>query len=187
MESQTQMSEAERRAAVDRLHTSRDRLLAVLAGISEEQARFTPSPDRWSILQLAEHLAASDDHLLARIRQALATPPAPELMETVRQLDRRFTGEFKPLPRGVNKAPPALEPKSRYATLAEAASVFQESRARTIAYARETSDELRSHFAPHSILGPMDGYQWLMACALHVESHARQIEELKAHPNYPQR
>jgi GNAT superfamily N-acetyltransferase len=30
----------------------------------------------------------------------------------------------------------------------------------------------------------MDCYQWLMACALHVESHTLQIEALKADPGY---
>jgi hypothetical protein len=181
----TRITADERQAAVDRLTTSRDLLLGAAAGVSAEQATFTPEPGRWSILQLAEHLAISDPGLLGRIRRALNQPAQPELMEEVRQKDRRFTGEYKPLPHGVNKAPEDLLPTGRYASLSQAVAAFEVNRAATIRFARETNDELRSHFAPHTLLGPMDCYQWLMACALHVESHARQIAELKAEPRYP--
>jgi hypothetical protein len=181
----TRITEAERQAAIDRLSSSRERLFQAIAGLSDAQGAFTPEPGRWCILELVEHLANSDPGLLGRIDRALQQPAQPELMEEVRQKDSRFQGEFKPLPRGVNKAPEDLKPRGLYPALSAAAAAFDEARARTLAYARETNDELRSHFAPHSLLGPMDCYQWLMACAIHVESHTRQIEELKNDPDFP--
>lgn len=174
------MTDEERRAAIDRLETSRDRLLAAIEGISEEQARFTPSAERWSILDLVEHLATSDPGLLEVIERALASPAQPERMEQARRHDHRFLGELKPFPRGLNKAPEHLRPRARFGTLAEARAAFVEARERTIAYARATDADLRGHFSPHPLLGPMDAYQWLIACALHVESHTLHIEEMKA-------
>ncbi|HWE51531.1 MAG TPA: DinB family protein [Bryobacteraceae bacterium] len=181
----TRITAAERQTALDRLASSRDLLLRAVAGVSDTQAIFTPEPGRWSILQLVEHLAISDPGLLGRIERGLRQSAQPELMEEVRQKDRRFTGEYKPLPRGVNKAPADLLPTGRYPTLSQATTAFAENRAGTIEFARHTNDELRSHFVPHTLLGPMDCYQWLMACAIHVESHTRQIEELKADPAFP--
>ncbi len=174
------ITEQERKLAVDRLLSSQKKLLQAIDGVSEAQASFKPSPERWSILQLVEHLATSDPGLMALIRGALASPAQPELIEHVHKHDHRFTGELKPFPRGVNKAPEALQPKSVYSTLAEAREAFVRAREATIEYARTTNDDLRDHFAQHSVLGPMDGYQWLVACAIHVESHTLQIEELKA-------
>jgi hypothetical protein len=174
------ITEQERSAAIARLESSRDRLLAVLEGVTDEQAAFKPSPERWSILQLVEHLATSDPGLLALIRKALESPAQPELMEQARRHDHRFLGELKPLPRGVNKAPEALKPQGRYSALADAIAAFERQREATIAYARATEDDLRDHFSPHSVLGPMDCFQWLIACAVHVESHTLQIEELKS-------
>lgn len=185
MELSTQITAAERQAAIYRLISSRDLLRRATAGVSDVQANFTPEPGRWSIMQLVEHLAISDPGLLGRITRALNQPAQPELMPEVRQKDSRFTGEYKPLPRGVNKAPEDLLPTGRYSSLSEAAGAFEKNRALTLEFARATDDELRSHFVTHSLLGPMDCYQWLMACALHVESHSRQIEELKSAPGYP--
>jgi hypothetical protein len=179
------ITEEQRAAAIAKLESSRAKLLAAIDGVTDAQAQFTPLPDRWTILQLVEHLAISDPGLLALIRRALAAAPQPELMAEVHKRDYRFLGETKPLPRGVNKAPEALQPKSLYATLADAKAAFLKARAETIEYARTTQDDLRDHFAPHPILGMMDGFQWLVACAGHVEIHTLQIEELKQDPAFP--
>jgi hypothetical protein len=181
----TRITAAERETAIDRLTSSRDLLLLAVTGVSDAQAIFTPEPGRWSILQLVEHLAISDPGLLKRIQRGLNQPAQPELMEEVRQNDRRFVGEYKPLPRGVNKAPEDLLPTGQYSTLSQALAAFEKNRVDTIEFALRTNDELRSHFVPHTLLGPMDCYQWLMACALHVESHTLQIEALKADPAFP--
>jgi uncharacterized damage-inducible protein DinB len=169
----------ERQAAIDRLGSSRDSLHRALEGVTDEQANFTPEAGRWCILELVEHLAVSDPGILTRVQNALSQPAQPELKEKAAELDKRFTGEIKPLARGVNKAPEALVPKGAFPALADAAAAFDAARDKTIAFARDTQDDLRSHFFSHSVFGPMDCYQWVMACALHAESHTRQIEALK--------
>ncbi len=179
------ITEQQREFAIARLESSRDKLLAAIDGVTDAQATFTPSPDRWSILQLVEHLATADPGLMSIIQKALASPAQPEWIEQVHKHDHRFVGELKPLPRGVNKAPEFLQPTSAYSKLDEAREAFLRAREATIEYARTTQDDLRDHFAPHNLLGPMDGYQWLVACAVHVESHTLQIEGLKRHVCFP--
>jgi hypothetical protein len=185
MERTGAMNETERKLAVDRLHTSRDKFASVIEGVSAEQSKFKPSPEQWSIIELAEHIAISDKSLRGLIRRALETPAQPEMMEQVQANDYRYHRESRPHPKGVNKAPESMCPHNRFATLADAATEFNKQREGTIAYANETQDELRSHMSPHPVFGPMDAYQWLMACSLHVESHSHHIEEVKKDPSYP--
>jgi len=179
------MNDDERQLAIDKLNASRDLFLKTIDGISPTQAAFKPNPEQWSILELAEHVAISDEALLGLIRGALKRPAQPELMEQVQANDHRYRREFRPHPKGVNKAPDSLCPHSRFATLAEASTEFLKQREGTIAYAQTTQDPLRGHMSPHHVFGAMDAYQWLVACALHVESHTHQIQELKQHPDYP--
>jgi hypothetical protein len=185
MERTTKMTDAERKLAVDRLHTSRDKFMSVIDGVSAAQAKFKPTPEQWSILELAEHIAISDKSLRGLIRRALEAPAQPELMEQVQANDYRYHREFRPHPKGVNKAPESMCPHDRFATLADAAAEFNQQREGTIAYASETEDALRGHMSPHPVFGPMDAYQWLMACSIHVESHSHHIEEVKKDPGYP--
>ncbi len=185
MDRTARMTDQERKLAVDRLHSSRDKFMSVIDGVSAEQAKFTPSPSQWSILELAEHIAISDQSLRGLIRRALESPPQPELMDEVQAKDYRYHREFRPHPKGLNKAPESLQPHHRFLTLAAAATEFDKQRKDTIAYAIETQDPLRAHMSPHPVFGPMDAYQWLMACSIHVENHSHHIAELKLDPNYP--
>jgi hypothetical protein len=185
MERTGRMTDEERRLAVERLHSSRAKFASAIQGVSAEQAKFKPAPEQWSILELAEHIAISDESLRGLIRRALATPAQPELAAQVQANDFRYHREFRPHPKGVNKAPESMCPHNRFATLADAAAEFNRQREGTIAYAAETQDALRDHMSPHLVFGAMDAYQWLMACSIHVESHSHQMSEVKLDPNYP--
>lgn len=179
MQRSGRMTDEERRLALERLHSSREKFMSAITGVSVDQASFKPSADRWSILELAEHIAISDESLRALIRCALDSPAQPELMEQVQSNDFRYHRPFRPHPKGVNKAPDNMCPHGRFATLAAAATEFNRQRDETVVYAESTSDELRNHMIAHPVFGPMDAYQWLMACSIHVESHSHHIEELK--------
>ena len=41
---------------------------------------------------------------------------------------------------------------------------------------RNTDDPLRLHTWPHPAYGEIDGYQWLLMLAHHVDRHVRQME-----------
>jgi hypothetical protein len=177
------ITDKEREAALGLLERSRQTLLDAVAGVTENQARWKPSPDRWCILEYAEHLAVSDDALVALVQRILQNPPEPETPEQRAQREKKI--RETPMPRGVNRAPDALRPVARFRSLKEAVDAFLEARSRTIEYARTTGASLRDHFAPHSVLGPLDGYQWLTANARHVESHSGHIRELREMEGFP--
>ena len=120
----TRLTADERQIAIDRLTSSRDLLLCAVRGVSDTQAAFTPERGRWTILQPVEHLAIGDPGLLRRIQRGLSQPAQPEL------------------------------PTGQYPDLSQAIADFKKNRAITIEFARQTNDELRSHFVPHTLLGP---------------------------------
>jgi hypothetical protein len=179
------ITEEERDSAIARLQSSRDLLIDAIGEVSPTQASFRTAPERWSILELVEHLAVSEDALVGIVRHSLETPPKPDLIAEARKKDRWFGVTALPPSGAKHTAPHAMHPKERFQTVAEAFAAFEEARARTIAYARETQDDLRSHFHLHPEAGQMDGYQWLVANAIHAETHARHIAAVKADPNYP--
>lgn len=172
------ITEQERSKAIHVLTKSRQTLLDAVEGVTEEEARWKPSADRWSILEYVEHLAISDDGLMDLVKKSLAMPATPETPEERAAREQRI--KATPVPRGVNKAPERLQPSARFATLADALNAFLASRERTIDYARTTEDDLRSHFTTHGVLGPLDAYQWLTGNAHHAETHAGHIRELRA-------
>jgi len=54
------MEEANRALALANLQATRDALRAAVAGLSETQAQFKPSPERWSVEEIVEHLAVAE-------------------------------------------------------------------------------------------------------------------------------
>ena len=171
------MSAQERERALASLESSKQALLAVLEGVTEAQAHWRPGGERWSILEYVEHLAVSEDELVALIERSLQAAPEPESEEQRRAREQKI--RETPAPRGANQAPAALRPAARFATLAEAVDAFLAARARTMEFARTTQADLRSHFAPHGLFGKLDGYQWLVGNARHVQNHTAHIVELR--------
>ena len=180
----TMITDQERETALALLARSRGVVLKAIEGVTESQARWKPTPERWSILEYVEHLAVSDDALVALVKRTLESPARAETTEerSAREQKIRET----PVPRGVNRAPEHLKPVARFNTLAEAVSAFLAARERTVEYARSTADDLRKHFAPHPVLGSLDGFQWLCGNARHAESHAAHVVEIRGMPDFPQ-
>ncbi|MEO8028327.1 MAG: DinB family protein [Bryobacteraceae bacterium] len=171
------ITDSERESAIRSLTASRGVLLSAVEGVTDEESRWKPSPERWSILEYVEHLAISDDGLVDLVRRILKAPPTEESPE--QRAERETKLRSAKIERGVNQAPERLQPKNKFANVQEATDAFLAARERTLEFARTTQEDLRKHFAPHPVLGPLDGYQWLMGNSRHVESHSAHILELK--------
>jgi hypothetical protein len=177
------LTDQERQKAIHVLTKTRQTLLDAVDGVTESQARWKPAPDRWCILEYVEHLAVSDDGLVAIVQKSLQTPARIETEDERREREQKIRST--PIPRGVNQAPHRLQPSGRFASLPEAILAFLAARERTMHYASTTQDDLRSHFTPHPVLGEMDGYQWLLGNAHHAETHAAHIREIKKLDGFP--
>ena len=109
------ITDRERETALALLARSRSAVLNAVEGVTEEQARWKPMPERWSILEYIEHLAVSDDGLVALVKKSLESPPYTETEEERRAREQKI--RETPIPRGVNRAPEHLRPVARFDSL----------------------------------------------------------------------
>lgn len=175
----------ERETVLRDLQRTRDKFLQSIAGLSQKQWTFKPAPDRWSVAEVAEHIAVSESTLSGLVeKQIMSSPAAPEKREQVKGKDELI---LQRVPDRSHKAqaPEFLRPTGRWATEADLTKAFEDSRKATVDYVRTTNDDLRDHFFDHPVFGTMDGYQWLLLISAHSERHTAQIEEVKADPNFP--
>lgn len=178
-------NQGERDRALSALHGSMKLFRDATAGLSAAQWNFKPAPDRWSIADIAEHLALTEQSLFARLTgEGLQAPasagdaPTRTDDEVLKMLvDRSHKAQ----------APETLKPSRKFKSGAEAARVLVEARMKSAAYIRDTNDALRGHRMPHPALGSLDLYQWFLMLAGHCERHTLQALEVKAHPQYPAR
>jgi DinB superfamily len=172
------LSPEERSAAVEELEASRRRLLAALDGLTEEQWRARPAPDRWSIAECAEHITAAEVPLPKLYKSAIAVEPPAQERPQIRNKDdyvRRVLRDRS----GHQEAPERLHPKGRFPTPEETVRTFRERREANLDFVRTTSEALRDWFAPHPFAGLIDGYQWILFLAAHTDRHCEQIEEIR--------
>ncbi len=181
----TTITSEERDAALKSLQATHDAFLASIAGLSEKQWRFKPAPDRWSAAEVSEHIAVAESSIFGIVRQKfMAGPAMPEKRAAVKVTDEQV---LKMVPDRTHKAqaPEFLRPTGRWANREEVTHAFEEARKATMDYVRTTQDDLRDHFGPHPVFGLLDSYQWILFISAHSERHTKQIEEVKADPNFP--
>jgi hypothetical protein len=181
----TTLTPHERDAALRSLQATHDVFLKSIAGLSDRQWRFKPAPDRWSVAEVSEHIAVSESTLLALVQTKFMTSPADPSKRTEVAGKDQIVLERIPDRSHKAQAPEFLKPTNRWATREELTKAFEDSRKATMDYVRTTNDDLRDHFGPHPALGTLDAYQWILLISAHSERHTKQIEEVKADPNFP--
>src|SRR5450631_4018002 len=179
------LSAGEREAALKSLQATHDAFLKSISGLSEKQWKFKPAPDRWSVAEVSEHIALSETMIFGFLQgKIMAGPATPEKRAEVKVTDEQI---LQKVPDRSHKAqaPEFLKPTGKWANRDEVTKAFEDARKATMEYVKTTQDDLRDHFGPHPALGPLDGYQWILLISAHSERHTKQIEEVKADPNFP--
>jgi hypothetical protein len=183
--SATTLTAEEREVALKNLQATRDAFLKSIAGLSEKQWRFKAAPDRWSVAEVSEHIAVAEAAIFGLVQKQIMTSPAdPAKRAEVVGKDEIILTKV-PDRSHKAQAPEFLKPTNRWAAREELTKAFEESRQATMDYIRTTNDDLRDHFGTHPVLGRLDAYQWILLISAHSERHTKQIEEVKADPNFP--
>ena len=175
----------DRAMIVRELEESNKAFQASVAGLSEAQWRFKPAPTRWSIAEVAEHLALVDQGLGGMALTALQPIP-PFSADSAAKLEAGVRGLYGDRTRRFN-SPEGFVPAGQWATQAELMTAYNEARAANLEYARSTADPLRARGGPHPAFGPLDGVHWMVVIAAHMNRHIQQIEDVKKAEGYPGR
>ena len=176
-------SPADKEKALALLESSKQGVLAATKGLSETQWNFKPAPDKWSIAECMEHIAAAEDFIRGQIEQnIMKAPAAPD-----RDIAKTDAGILAMVPDRSNKvqAPEPLKPTNRFGSPQAAIKHFVESRATTEDFLKKTAD-LRGHAVDSPGGGGMwDAYEFILLIGAHSERHTKQMEEVKTSPGYP--
>jgi hypothetical protein len=171
--------------AVKYLEKTRADVLKATKGLSEAQWDFKPATNRWSVAEVTEHIAAAEDFLMNMVQEQVMKAPARTNAVDVVAIDEFV---LKAIPDRTVKAqaPEPLRPNNRFGSPKESLKHFRESRAKTIEFVKTTKD-LRGHAIDSPLGKQLDGYEWVLFIAAHSERHTKQIEEVKADPNFPKK
>jgi len=178
-----ELTQVEREHALQYLESTRKDVLDATNGLSEAQWNFKPGPDRWSVAQVMEHIAASEDFIRVDfVQKKVMVLPAGEPGRDVKKMDAAIEAMI-PDRSHKAQAPEPLVPNNRFGSSEGSLKHFLESRETTEQFLRSTTG-LRDHVMDGPI-GKMDGYEFILFIAAHSERHVKQINEVKADPNFP--
>jgi hypothetical protein len=178
-----EVTPAEKDRAVQYLEYTKKTVLEATKGLSEAQWNFKSAPDRWSVAQVMEHIAASEDFIRDNlIKEKVMVSPTGQPGRDVKQTDEAVVAM---VPDRTQKAqtPEPLVPSNRFGSADDSVRHFVESRATTEQFLKTTTG-LRDHVMDGPV-GKMDGYEFVLFIAAHCERHTKQINEVKADPNFP--
>jgi len=179
------LSQADRERALKYLETTKQGVVYATAGLSEAQWNFKPAPDRWSVAEVTEHIAAAEGYLRGMVTEKVMTaPPRPE-GEDVKAIDDLVLAAIPDRTHKV-QAPEPLKPTNRFGSGPGAVKAFLESRQQTVEFLT-SHDDLRAHAIDSPMGKKLDAYEWVLFIAAHSERHTKQILEVKADPNFPKK
>jgi hypothetical protein len=177
------LTQADRDRAVKYLESTRQGVQDATAGLSQAQWNFKPAPDKWSVAEVTEHIAAAEDFLRGMVaEQVMKAPPRPA-GEDVKAIDEMV---LTAIPDRSHKAqaPEPLKPTNRFGSPETSLKHFAESRQQTLDFLKK-HDDLRDHASDSPLGKKLDAYEWILFVAAHSERHTKQINEVKADPNFP--
>jgi len=178
------LASADRESAMKYLEQTKKNIEEAVKGLSEAQFNFKAGPDRWSVAQVLEHIAAAEDLLRGMIEEKVLKAPAATAPDRdVKKIDAMVLAG---VPDRSHKfqAPEPLQPTNRFGTPADTLKHFEESRKKTEDLLKNTPD-LRDHATDSPMGVQLDGYEWILFIAAHSDRHTKQILEVKADPNFP--
>ncbi len=180
-----ELAREDRAKAAKYLEKTRADILKATKGLSAAQWNFKQAPDRWSVAEVVEHIAAAEDFLMDMVRTNVMKAPPRPAGEDVKAIDHFV---LQRIPDRSNKvqAPEPLKPNNRFGSPKASLDHFKESRGKTLAFLKKTND-LRQHAVDSPLGKKLDGYQWVLFIGAHSERHTKQLNEVKADPGFPKR
>lgn len=177
---------ADREAMLAHLQKSKKGLEDATKGLTPEQWKFKPAPDRWSIAECYEHITLAESGLFDMMQKGMQAPATPEKkaaapQEKDMQVQKMVTDRSQKFP-----APDFLQPTGRW-SVDEMKKEFATRRAKTVDFAKNAPGDLRAQLLAGPGGNELDMVQWVLFLSSHVERHTAQILEVKADANFPKK
>jgi hypothetical protein len=141
------------------LRQESERILELTAGVSEEEAAFSPAPGEWSVSQVTQHLIGGYERNRARVDALMA--------------GRAYGGP---------PTVPGTIPDERFASFADVRNRYVNARDAIVALVRTGDPSRNLQFTTdHVVFGFMNWLEWaLFTLDVHSRDHRGQIEKIRA-------
>ena len=167
------------------LDQSEKQFKELLAGVTPEQWRWRPAPDKWGVGDCAEHIVLAEGLLFGAAMNAVAAPVNPDWFEQTKG-KTEFLERIMPNRTGKAVAPESIVPAGKW-TKEETLQRFLDARATTRKFIESTQVALFEHTLEHPfpVFKTLNAYQWLIYIPLHNIRHNGQAEDVKKAAGYP--
>ena len=182
------LTKSDRAALVNYLKETRNGVETATKGLTDEQLKFKPAPDRWSIAECMEHIAAAEDYLFDLVsNKVMKTAGLTEPFDLAKahEIDAKVKAGVTDRSQKA-QAPEPLVPTNRFGSPQGSWKHFVESRKRTIEFV-QNENGLRARVMDSPVAKNMDAYQWVLFLSAHSARHTAQILEVRRDPNFPKK
>jgi hypothetical protein len=175
----------ERARAVKLLLDTNKEFFVAVEKLSDAQWSYKPSPFRWSVAEVAEHIMLTEAAIFSVIQRALAGKPNPDWEAKTagkdQLVERLVAGRV-----GRVQAPVEIRPSGKMGR-DEVMRRFKEGRDKVMGFAEHTSLPLKAHTYdnPFPVFNTLNAYDWLLYIPSHTVRHLKQIAEIKAGAGFP--
>src|SRR4030088_100602 len=134
-----ELTPADKERAMQYLESTKKGIEDATRGLSAAQWNFKAGPDRWSVAEVMEHIAAAEDLIREMIIEKSMKGGPPEPGRDVKKIDDSVVAMI-PDRSHKAQAPDALKPTNRFASPEGSLKHFLESRAQTEEFLNNTPD-----------------------------------------------
>src|SRR5688572_20692600 len=181
----TELTDAERKQAIQLLQETKDAVIKKVSGLSPDQLNFKPEPNAWSVAECVEHITVTENNLFGFCQMSLKQPADPTKRSEVKMSDEAIVKMIIDRT-GKRKTQEAFEPAGKFGSFEATLTEFKTKRDNNINYIKTTQDDLRNHYNDFPF-GKIDAYQTILFMAAHSKRHIAQIEEVMNNPNFPKK
>ncbi|MBA2176372.1 DinB family protein [Halobacillus locisalis] len=154
------------------LEEKRKQVLDFIEGVSDQEALKKPEEDRWSILEVLEHLYLMEQLVVYQINKAIKN--GDQQQAKLKPLNRTTNRDYKV------EAPEAVQPKGEFQSLDDARDGLAKTREATLFLIHNKDEEtLQNRVFPHPAFGEMNLEQWIEFIGWHELRHLDQMKEVK--------
>ncbi len=132
-------TQADKDKALKYLESTKQGVIDATKGLSAAQWNFKSAPDRWSVAEVMEHIAAAEDFIRGNVTEKVMQAPAREAGVDVKPIDDAVLAMIPDRSKKA-QAPEPLKPTNRFGSPDGALKHFLESRQTTETFLTSHND-----------------------------------------------
>ena len=161
----------------EKLETRHREMFDLIDELTPEQLLFKSEPDRWSILQVLQHVVSGAQGM-RRSEAELRDNPLREILRPGEMV--RVVKDFLEKDVPVNIPDPSMEPDGKVTVKELRATWRKEWRAVAALLETVTAENQEQVMFSHAAAGPLTALQMLEIAEAHLGTHRRQIARIRA-------